>query len=271
MYEYLDNEYEQPLNKKYPDKQGEIADNLKKQAEIIDHDMSVFTRLTKWYYGTDTDEKDYSEYTWEETEIDNAHVYTLIKYHNKDMIVQVGTGAFNTTVFTRRNIPALKWFSYGPLPLFVVTSWAEQEHKENNPRKFLNEHTIIYSPKWGQAEFRTSKQREQSINYGNSNGIMNYDDALLALQNAHIHKIFYNDTLFEKFASKIKELKKYDLKQFKVRSTLKEEFFKQDEKKRLLYHAILECFAHISDNDYEKMYELIQSFDSIKGIFIKQK
>jgi len=200
MHEYVKNSYPYDSRKTPRNNQEDIADVFKKDAETMKHDISEFTRLAQYYYGTDG-VAEYSVYTWEETQIRNAaHLYTLIKYQGKDFLVHVGTGEFNTAVFTRRDIQELKWFSHSPLPLFVVSARAEQEHKESNPKKFLNEHALLYSPKWGQAEFRNShKARENGINYGNSNGIMEYNDAVLALKNAEIHKIFSSATDFKKF------------------------------------------------------------------------
>jgi hypothetical protein len=63
------------------------------------------------------------------------------------MIVQLGTGEFNTAVFTKKNVPELASFVHSQLPFFVVNSRAESEHKDDDPRQFLDEHALIYSPK----------------------------------------------------------------------------------------------------------------------------
>lgn len=267
MIDNTQNQYNTPKNN-----QEEIADVLKKQTEIMKHDITVFTRLAQYYYGTDG-VADYSLSTWEETQVYNAaHLYTLIKYQGKDLLVHVGTGEFNTAVFTRRDIQELKWFSHSPLPLFVVSARAEQEHKEKNPKKFLNEHALIYSPKWWQAEFRNSyKSRENGINYGNSNGIMEYNDASLALKNAEIHKTFSGTAEFKRFLDNMKKLKEYTPQKLQIRSTLKEDFIsKTDETKIQEYKKLLWCMRRLSDGKQENMYNLIQSFDIHKQAFIKQ-
>jgi len=79
-----------------------------------------------------------------------------MQYEGEDILVHVGTGEFVPEVFTRKNISQLKGLSHGSLPLFVITArakeeyeWAEKEalYKHDVVRKFLNDHTIIYSPK----------------------------------------------------------------------------------------------------------------------------
>lgn len=256
--------------KRYSSKEDELADILKKKAEIMKNDIGTFKRIAEQYYGTGG-VAEYSSYTWEDMEIWNAsHLYTLIKYQKKDLLVQVGIWEFNTAVFTRRNIPELIWFSHSPLPLFVVTARADEKYKENNPKIFLDEHTVIYSPKGGEAELRINrKQKEHPINYGDSNGIMNYEDAILAIQNARIHKLFHNEKAFEQFSHKIKELQKYSYEELDKRSKLNQNFHQDDEKRELYNKIIWFLFVSVGKS-IESMYELIQSFDTHKHLFIKQ-
>lgn len=261
--EHSDDKY---LNKKHPNQEDEIANIL----EIMEHNIQAFIRLAQYYYATDSI-ADYSSYTWEATQIRNAaSLYTLIKYEEKDIIVQIGTWEFNTAVFTRKDIPELKWLSHGPLPLFVVPASANQDDKEKNPKKFLNEYAMIYSPKWWRVDLRLSyKQREHSINYGDSNWIVDYNIAVLALQNAEIHKIFPNENLFGKFVHKMSKLKEKTPDELRARSTMKEKYFSQDEEKQMFDNEICTCLWHISNENHETMYKLIQSFDIHKGIFTK--
>lgn len=273
MTEHLHEHHEPHSHKQYPSKEAEIADMLKKQVETMQQDIGVFTRLAEQYYETKNPEgnTNFSEYTWEEAEIwDGAQLYTLIKYQGKDLLVQVGTGEFNTEMFTRKNIPELKWFSHSPLPLFVVMPRADQEHKDHRPKIFLNEHTMIYSPKWGQAELRTNaKQKEHPIDYGKSNGVMEYTDATLALQNAYINKIFSNEKMFEDFVDEIGKLKNKTYDELQTRTHLKENFLTHlNEHKKKLYDAMKECLLGMSDNNQERMYQIVQSFDTHKRTFI---
>lgn len=269
MHQVLEHEDDYEANKRHLDAQDELGDVLKKQIESMQYDIQAFTRLAKHYYEIE-DIGEYSSYTWEESN-GMANLYTLIKYSGKDILVLIGTGEFNTAVFTRRNIPELKWFSHGPLPLFVVDAWRDQDQRDNHPKRFLDEYTIIYSPKWWQAHLHksTSQNQQSHIDYWISNGIMHYQDALLALQTAQIHKTFCNDTLMKKFISKIEELQKHTFIEVQRRLNLKDEFLHQDDEKKELYNKIISCFWTLSDGNYEKIYELIQMFDSHKQMFIK--
>lgn len=270
MYEHLEQEYDNPEDL-HSDKQEEIFDAFENTWKYMEkYEIGALTKLAKQYYGTDK-AANYSGQTWEETQVwDSVHLYTLIKYQGRDTLIPLGTGEFNTAVFTKRNIPRLAWFSHSPLPLFVVSARAEQEHKDENPKQFLNEHTLIYSPKWGQAELRiTSKQKEHPINYGNSNGIMNYHDAFLTLQNAHIHKIFPNDASFEEFVAEMKKLKEYAPEKLKMRIDLKEQFLPKDPNDKKFRDKIVSCLGHLSDGNIKNIYKLVQSFDIFQQVFIK--
>jgi len=149
----------------------------------------------------------------------------------------------------------------------VVASRVDHEKKDYNPTKFLNDYASIYVPKWWQVESRISyKQKEHDINYGNSNGIMNYEDAILALQNAYIHKIFPNENSFEKFVKQMKKIEDYT--EFKRRISKRKTDI-QDEDEKIFYSKMLLCLSDVCDKNQEKMYECIRSFDIHKKIFTK--
>jgi hypothetical protein len=117
MNDILHHNHENISNSRYPDKQVELIENLKKQAEIMQTDISVLERLAKVYYET---EKiiDYTKYipqkgvvmqdTEDEEILDPEYIYTLIKYHEKDVLVQVGEGIFDTEVFIKTDIQKTK-------------------------------------------------------------------------------------------------------------------------------------------------------------------
>lgn len=277
-----DNEWKQ----QHLDKKGEIVDILQDQWEIMKkHAIDRVKRIAEYYYGTDKarnygkavedNDREEDDTAAEEDESKNAeHLYTIIKYQGKDVLVHIGTGEFTPEVFTRRNVPVLSWFSHSPLPLFVVAAWADEEYKEKNPKRFLDEHAVIYSPKWWQAELRIHhKQREHAINYGDSNGIMQYEDAVLALQNAKVRKLFHSDKVFEKFIDKMIDLKKHTPEEIHTRNTIKIEFLSDNKLDREMYsdrefyHILHTCLLYLSEGDEENIYALIQSFDPHKRVF----
>ena len=269
------------LPNKHPNTQDEVVYILRKKREVMDSDICILIQLAEYYYETNK-VRNYSKYIENINRVNEddekvsqlEHLYTLIKYDGRDIAIHIGTGEFISEVFTRKDIPAYKWFSHSPLPLFVVAARAEQEHRENIPKKFFNEHARLYAPKWGQVEERiTQKQREHSINYGESNGIMDYKDALLALQNGQIHKTFSSPKSFEKFITKIKDLKTYSPKQLQIRINMKKEFLSNNKwaneiySEQEFYNILHDCLWNISGKSQEKMYTLIQSFDLHKQIF----
>jgi len=76
---------------------------------------------------------------------------------------------------------------------------------------------------------RISAKKRHPINYGERSGIMEYSDAIIALQNAVIHKVFpleksstEKEKSFEKFIGKIEDLKGFSLEQLESRSNIKE-------------------------------------------------
>ena len=95
---------------------------------------------------------------------------------------------------------------------------------------------------------------------------MNYDDAVLTLKNAQIHKEFPNENGFEKFVKQMKKMENYD--EFRRRIG-KRELDMQDDDEKMFYSKMLACLSELSDQNQEKMYELIQSFDTHKKAFIK--
>ncbi len=268
MNEVLKQDHDESINKNTDlHTQDEISDMFENSWEYMKHhDISILTALAKHYYETD-EKKDYSAYTWEETEVwDSAHLYTLIRYQGKDMIVQLGSGEFNTAVFTKKSIPELASFVHSKLPFFVVNARAESEYKDDNPRQFLNEHASIYSPKWGQAELRiTSKQKEHPINYGNAHGIINYPDVLSMLQNALFDKMFKILEKKEKAIKEIANLQKFSKKEF-IRLFEMDQKYYTDEQK-ILFCMLADMVKNEKDDEkMKKMYDVVKAFN-VKGLF----
>lgn len=229
--------------------------------EKMESDIKSFQKLAQYYYDNEGS-IDYSEdrYTGKETQVDDACLYTLMRYKGKEILVEVGKGNYNTEVFTTEKIHELRWFAYGPLPLFVVTSWADQEHKNNQPRRFLNDHTMMYSPKGRQVQKRTEyKERQKPINYGDGE-IMEYEKAITALQYASIRKIFFDrkakNHIKTEFIDGIKNLQDKNFEEFVKWYTMKSDFYKDDEKSIELRDFLWK----ITDENLENMYDFIQKF-----------
>ncbi len=260
--------HEYSNNQKHPDKQDELAGALKEDAEVMKHDLKYLVRLAQYCFDT-TWSIDYGKITGEEVQVgSDAHLYTLITYNGKDILVQVGTWEYTTAVFTKKGIQETRWLRNSPLPLFVVTARADQEQTTEYPRRFLNEHTMIYSPKWWQAELRIyAKDRKKSIDYGKSNGIMSYEKAVTTLQNAIIKKTFYDrktkNNLSKRFVDEMKHLQNKDFEQFIRRYEVKPEFYSWD-KKSIAFRA---CLEQLGDGKLRNIYELIERFDPQSGTF----
>ncbi len=248
MHNYLEQEHIHVCMKNTDNKQDEIAEVFNDSAEYMkNHNIAMLTTLAKYYYETEkiTNYHAYTEDDTEKeedtTEVSNPeYLYMLIQYEGEDFLVHIGTGEFSPEVFTRRNIPQLMWLSHSPFPLFVITAWAKKEyqreekqslHKDAIIRKFLNEHAIIYSPKWGQAESRsTMKQRETPIDYGKSNGVIKYQDVMLTLQNSVLDKICNTKECKEKVIQEIANIQKFSKEEFAQWMRKKEDHYRTEEK-----------------------------------------
>ena len=77
--------------------------------EKMEEDISAFQKLAQYYYDNEGF-VDYSEdrYTGKETQVNDACLYTLMKYKGKEILVEVGKGDYNTEVFTTENVPDLR-------------------------------------------------------------------------------------------------------------------------------------------------------------------
>lgn len=92
---------------------------------------------------------------------------------------------------------------------------------------------------------------------------MHYEDAILALQNAEIHKTFHSSNAFEKFIHKMRDLKTYTPEKIYIRSIRNNREGEEE-----FYDMVHKCLFHLSDGDVNNMYTLIQSFDTYKRAFI---
>lgn len=111
-------------------------------------DIAAFQRLAQHFYTPKKDKESEEEigYKTQKNE-DQEILYTLIKYENKDMLVELGLGNFDSEMFTRRDIQEYKSFSHSPLPLFVVSMLADEDLKTSSPKFFLSNNAVIISPK----------------------------------------------------------------------------------------------------------------------------
>ena len=108
----------------------------------------------------------------------------------------------------------------------------------------------------------TAKQKKHAIDYTHAN-IIQYPDAIIALQNAIIHKIFSNSNadlqksivhkmysslkIFEIFVKKMEDLKKYSPERLYQRSKSNDEHYNQDEDEKVLHRIIRKCLLHMSE------------------------
>jgi len=268
MQKILFSKHEHTNHKEHPHYKDEISGVLKEDGENMDHNLEYFQKIVQYYYDNEWS-VDYGECTWEEVQIGHdAHLYTLIRSDNKDVLVKVGSWEYNSAVFTKSGIEETRRLRNSPLPLFVVTAWADQEQKINYPRRFLNEHAMLYSPKWGQVETRmTFNERKKSIDYGKSNGIFAYEEAMAVVQSAIIKKMFYDrkakNHLQKRFVDEMKILKTKDVEQFVKRYEVKSEFYSENHQSVLLRR----CLEQLGEGKTKNIYDLIQRFDPQSGTF----
>ena len=281
MNDTIKHNYNDPSATNYPDKQDEIADTLKKQAEIMKHDIYRLAEVYTELLGTEG-LGNYCCYTNERQECtDGSDLYTIIKYEGRDLIVKVGAGEFNIKVFTTGNIKELKWFYMSPIPLFVV----DQGHsylgdkkdlhlKKDTPIEYLNRYAVLVSPKWWEAYYRSHNERhEKNIDYNNIQK-MNYDDALATWRITLLHKTFPSWEINEvKVVKMMKRLKDMDFEQF-YKQIWKGEKFLSEEMKKLIgclwRMGVNRCWSGVGDKDaYQSLYNLIQTYDTQKQIFTK--
>ena len=270
-----------------PERKEEIADIL---SYMDKHTIETLHTLATYYYGTDK-EMNYGAYTkkWslrdEDLNVKNKeYLYTLIQYKGEDILLHVGTGEFTPDVFTRRDIPQLLWLSHSPLPLFVVPAWVkqsyeweenEEKYKHNIITRFLEEHAIIYSPKWWQAESRDiHKPQDCPINYGESNGIKDHRDTIAVIQNAIIMRMIKesNDEGMavdkEKIIKEMEYLQKFSKLEFVRRSRLNQKHYTDTQKAiwRMLKDMTEEKESDIEEKDEERemgedMYAVLKMFN----------
>lgn len=269
--ELIENDISQ--NEHHNAKSVELFESLKPSPEEQE-DINRLSEVFEQLFGTEY-LGNYCCYTDEHKQCDDgSDLYTIIKYHGKDLIVKVGAGEFNTKVFTTGNIQELKWFYKSPIPLFVVNqshscmyipNKEEVIMSKKTPKKYLDKCAVIVSPKWGEAYFRSYDQREdeEQIEYSDIH-IKHYEDALYAWRLALLHKTFPNGE-FDTAVRLLKQFKELDFEKFYKRTYRGEKFFSDDEKKFfwcLRHMWVNTLWSAIGDREaYQSLYELIQSFD----------
>jgi len=80
----------------------------------------------------------------------------------------------------------------------------------------------------------TTKQREVPINYGNSNGLINYQDVMLTIQNSILDKLFKTSENKEKAIEEIKNLQQLSKEEFAKRTRKKEDHYGNNIEKMIL-------------------------------------
>lgn len=204
MYEYIDHDPSEYHNEESSDIQEDIFENFDDDDTSVDYmtklNLTLFRKMARQYYRINEIMQMDEHKGDEHTEV----LYTVVDYEGHEELIEISRGAFNPEMFMRRDVPQYYGLSHSPLKLFVTDIRARNEDK-SSPEEFLQRHAILYSPKGGQVEIR-KKHSMKPFNHGDSIGIVTYDDAMLALQNAEVNKMFPNGS-FEDFANKMKELK----------------------------------------------------------------
>jgi len=242
-------------------KQTQKLEENNEANEKLDKDIEVFQRLAQYYYDIDTHA--------DEQKLDNDKLYTILLYQGNEILVPIGVGKYTSEMFTDKHLTDSVWFLYGPLNLFVVKTNTYDD--DVPPRTFLNEYASFYSPIGGQVYMHT---QNTPIEYGKYNKIMSYEEAVNALQNADIRKEFYSrmssrNNVDEKFCKDMKKLKEKTQTITKTTEKLEVRYdkvkFDYDHEE---YMKMRNCLACLSDENIQKMYDLIQSFDWHKGVFL---
>jgi len=275
MNTYLPNYIDTPGNsyRDYNHKSKKVFDEQTKNREelekVINSKISYFIKLAQYYYTDSSQESDE-----EEIEKNNRDdLYTLIKDpkdFKKDLLVFIKTDELPEAEDSEKGNSELKKYLNWPLPIFVVPHWIEKGGI-SNIKKFLDENTTIYySPnRWWQIQLRNIKHKTTPIDYTHAN-IARYDEIIVTLQKNIVQKIFSDHKLFEKFVKKMKDLKTYTpIKLYQRSKDIHE--YNQDEEDIKVYTKIRECLGYMSEWDNEKMFNLIQSFDAQKEIFVRQQ
>lgn len=257
--------------------QGEIANTLRDNQEVID--CTNISHIFQKLFGTEY-LGNYCCYTSEAQQCsDCSDLYTIIKYHDKNVIVKIGAGEFNTKVFTTGNIKELKWFYHSPIPLFVVDQWHSNlwsekviAQKIQDPKKYLDAYAVIVSPKWWTAYVRSEQQRhEQKIDYTPIH-IHNHNQVIVLWRNALLQKTFPLNE-FDMAVKQIKKLKALDFESFynQIRKGRK---FMSEERQKLIWclrdMGISEIGSWVWDRQaFQWLYDLIQTFNIQKKKFIQ--
>jgi len=223
---------------------------------------------------------DYSYYTDEAKECsDGSDLSALIKYEGKDTIVNLGYWEFNAKVFNTKNVNELKWFYMCPIPLFVVNqrdSYAGNNEyltmKIKEPKKYLEEFAVIISPKWWDAYYRGYKggKNIKKIDYNHIH-VRHYEDALLSGRLAILEKEFPNWSFMDAVRI-LKDFQDLNFEKFYFKTYKNEKYLSENQKKLLWCLRnmwVNRVGSGVWDRDaYQSLFDLIQSFDVQKKIFL---
>lgn len=258
--------------KKPDDKnQKEFFDILQEPEGLRDHMKELYIQciktLAQQFYGIDA----IMQMDEHKSQGEIETLYTVIIYENKEELIEIARGVFTKDMFTRHEkaIPEYAWLLHSPLKLFVTSARARDDDPYSEPKDFVNRHAIIYSPVWGKVE-EYNIHEAKNIGYWN----ISHQEAVLAVQNAEIHKMFPYEkhTLpqksFEKFSEKMMEIKEFTLEQLEGRKNIKDGYERRagDHGKEFM-QKMVDCLRRLSDGNIKNMKKLITSFDEKSGMF----
>lgn len=206
---------------------------------------------------------------------DWSTLYTIMKINNKDVLIKVWAGEFNTEVFNQENINSpsidykyIKWFSRTPIPLFVVNQednyFANEEQKLeklNNPQKYLQDNSVIVVPQKKQAYIKT----ENNIINFNDIKILPTDDVIKQLQTALLESKF-SEKEIEKISDILFERKNKTIEKFKWMLNYKDSNGKGNSE---LHKKLIPLLEQIIPEHWnpEQMHKLLQSYNKKKNTF----
>lgn len=223
--------------------------------------------------------KEAYEYTkYPQESWDFANLYTIIKINNKDVLIKIWKWNFNLEVFNQKEVnkqdlytketndySQLKWFANTPVPLFVVdqvnSTFADETQKldmNKNPKKYLEENSIIVVPKTKQAYLN----HDYNINFNDIN-ILHTDDAIKQLQNAILKSKFSNNEMWS-ISKTLEDRKNKTLEKFQSTIDYKDKHDDNPLYKKLIW--LLKKFVP-EEWDIKQVYNLIQTYNKNKNIF----
>lgn len=240
-------------------------------------DLKKLQKMFLYLFWTgEKEDGDYCKGTYKDQQSsDLAILYTIIKYGDKDTIIKILKGKFNTDSFNGKWIDALRWLHHSPITLFVVDESDDGDSdilRGETPQKYLDKYAIIVAPRNENAFFRGSRETKKSINFNNI-ATKNYIDTINDTR-LSILKNEFSASQFNKIMQIVEGFQKMDFNKFykTMIFKIKNQINTDDNS-----YKALNCFLKLwfdedlilawSMEEYQKLYDLIRSFNTKKQRF----